>query len=496
MGIIQSQSIKGTFYVYLGLIIGFITSALIYPEYLTTEQIGLLAILLSYSSIFAQFACLGSSRIIVLAFPLFQNRDKHHHGILFIITAISIIGMILSLIILFIIKPYLLNNAKDTSGLFPEYYFYLIPLVFFNLAFILYDSYYKVLNNTVRGTILKEFVQRVLFLVFIIFYMLKLIEFGHYVILYVVSVAIPPLYLMLMLIREREFSMRPDFGYLTKSLTKYIADVGFYGILAGFGAIVITNVDRIIIERMLGLGATGVYATAAFFATIVIMPSRALYKIADPIIAQSWKKNDLEHISHLYVRSTLNQFIIGSLLFIGIWANIDNIFRILPPAFIEGKYVVFFIGLAFLSDMISGVAWFIVSNSKYYRLQSYFVLLLIILIVVSNILLIPVFGLSGSAAATFISKLFSNIILFLFLLWKYKFQPYKMSHLWVFIIAIVSFFTGYIIPAFESVIIDMLIRSTAITVVFVLLIYRFKISYEFNERLEYYFNTYVRRKKK
>jgi O-antigen/teichoic acid export membrane protein len=495
LGIIQSQSIKGTFYIYLGLIIGFITSALIYPEYLTKEQIGLLAVLLSYSSIFSQFACLGTSRIVILAFPLFQNKEKKNHGILFIITAISFVGLILSLIILFIIKPYLLDNEKDASGLFPEYYFYLIPLIFFNLAFIIYDSYYKVLNNTVRGTVLKEFVQRVLFLVFIVFYMAKLIEFGHYVILYVVSTAIPPLYLLVTLIREKEFNMKPDFGFLTKSLTRYIADVGFYGILAGFGSIVITNVDRIIIANMLGLGATGVYATAAFFATIVLMPSRALYKIADPIIAQAWKKNDLEHISHLYVRSSLNQFIIGSLLFIGIWANIDNIFRILPPTFVEGKYVIFFIGLAFLSDMISGVAWFIVSNSKYYRLQSYLMLLLIILIVVSNILLIPMFGLSGSAAATFISKLFSNIILFVFLTWKYKLQPYRLGHLWIFIISLIAYFTGYIIPVFESVYIDILIRSTAITVVFALLIYWFKISYEFNERLEYYFNTYVRRKK-
>lgn len=488
MGIIQSQSIKGTVYIYLGLIIGFITSALVYPEYLTTDEIGLLAILLSYSLVFSQFASLGTSRIAILAFPVFQDKNKHHHGLLSIITLISVIGLVLSLIILFLIRPALINNAKDPSGLFSEYFIYLVPMIFFNLAFLLYDNYYKVLMNTVRGTMMKEFVQRVLILVFVIFFIFKVIGFREYVILYVVAMAVPPVFLLIKLIQEKEFSMKPDISFLNKDMIKFILDVGLYGILAGFSAIIITNVDRILIERLLGLGATGIYTTVSFFAALIVMPSRALYKIADPIIAQSWKRNDLKHISYLYERSTLNQFLIGLLLFVGIWANVNNIFRILPEEFVAGKWVILFLGLTFLSDMLSGLAWFIISGSKHYRLLTYHMILLIALIIISNLILIPLWGLTGSAIATFISKIIYNLVMYLFLLRKYKLQPYHLNHLWILIIGLLAYLVGFIIPGMKSLILDIVIRSIAMTTVFAGLIYYLKISTEFNEKTHSYLN--------
>ena len=46
-----------------------------------------------------------------------------------------------------------------------------------------------------------------------------------------------------------------------------------------------------------------------------------------------------------YAKSTINQLIVGELLFLGIWANIHNIFKILPAEYEAGKYVIFFIGI-------------------------------------------------------------------------------------------------------------------------------------------------------
>ena len=75
MGIIQQQTIKGTIYSYLGVFIGAITINIIQPHALTTEQIGLIGILISFSTMFAQFSTLGFSGT-ARYFPYFRNQEN------------------------------------------------------------------------------------------------------------------------------------------------------------------------------------------------------------------------------------------------------------------------------------------------------------------------------------------------------------------------------------------------------------------------------------
>jgi O-antigen/teichoic acid export membrane protein len=214
-----------------------------------------------------------------------------------------------------------------------------------------------------------------------------------------------------------------------------------------------------------------------------------LLKISDPIIAQSWKNNDLAGIRDNYYRSSLNQFLIGSLLAIGIWGNIGNILRILPPAFAEGTYVVLFLSLAFLADMMTGTATYILANSKYYKYQTYYILLLVVLIIISNLLLIPLLGLTGAALATLISKVVSNIIRHQILFRKFKLQPYNGKFLLIIMIAGISYLVQYFIPEIRNLYVDLLVRSAMMSIVFIALALGLKISPEVNERFRWLINS-------
>jgi O-antigen/teichoic acid export membrane protein len=492
LGIIQRQAIKGTVYLYLGVIIGFITTALIFPKILSKEQIGLLSLLISYSVIFAQFASLGTSRIVIIIFPYFKSKEHKHHGLLFLMLAITAVGFVISLVGFFLLWDYIIEESKASSALFVEYFNYLLPLILFTLLFMILDSYYKTLHNAVKGIVLKEFIQRLLFLVFIVFYYLGYLNFHQYVLFYVIAICIPAIVLIISLIKDRELNLKPDFKFLNRDLNRLMLSVGFYGILIGFSGMVITNIDRIMVERFIGLGSTGVYTTTAYFATLVIMPSRALLKISDPIISQSWKNNDLKHLLYIYERTSINQLVIGSLLFIGIWANVGNIFRILPPAYEEGKWVIFFIGLAFMFDMISGAAGMILANSKFFKYQAYFMLLLIGLVVTTNILFIPRFGIAGAAFATCLSKLVTDLGLFLFLNIKYKLQPYSMRYVWIILFAGIAYIAGYIIPEIRNLYLDIIVRSGVITIVFLVLMLKTKMLYELNEKFDWAMDKFIR----
>jgi O-antigen/teichoic acid export membrane protein len=474
-------------------VLGFVTSALIFPKVLLKEEIGLLGILVSYSIIFAQFSSLGVNTVIIKLFPYFQNREKNHNGILFIGVVTAILGFLLSVVILFIIKPFVVQNANDTSTLLSDYYYYLFPLVFFTLFFNLFDSYFRVLMSAVIGTFTKEFLQRVFIFGSIILFFYGAVDFRWFVLLYVSSISMPTVLLFIMLVIRREFSLKPPKGFLTKDLSRHMLNVGFFGILSGFAGVVTLNVDRIMVERFLGLDDTGIYTTAFYFATLVIMPQRALVKIAGPMTARAWKENDRGQLFMIYQKSCTHLYLVGLFILAGLWVNVSNIFEILPPDYAAGKYVILFIGLAYLFDMAAGVSQQVLMNSDYFRYQSYFLGLMMALIISLNLIFIPPLGLTGAAIASALAKLLTNIARYLFILYRFNLQPYNLRFLVITLIGLASYLSGSLLTEFTNLYLDIIVRSTLITVVFWGLTLIFRISDEVNGFFRAFYSIFQRK---
>jgi len=483
LGIIVKQTIKGTIYSYLGVGLGFITTAILLPHLLKPEEIGLLNLLVAFSAIFAQFASLGMNSVTTRLFSYFRSIENNHHGFLFILISVSLIGFILSTVGYFILKPSIIENNIEKSYLFVEYIYYLVPLVFFTLFFIVLDNYNKVLFNASYGIFLKEFYQRILILISIILFALKLISFRYFVLTYVISLSLPTINLIIHLIRKKEFSLKYSSLLLKQKMRKSMYSVAFFGILGGFSGATIGYVDKIMVNALLDIQSTGIYATAAFFGVIVIIPSRSLLKIASAVIADAWKAKNLFIIKDVYYKSCINQLIIALLIFIGIWANINNVFKIIPAEFIRGKYVIFFICLANLIDMGTGVNGIIIGTSKYYRWQTYFIIFLAVLTIISNYLLIPKWGITGAAIATALSGFIYNFSRYIFLLVIYKFQPFNYKYLIVLTIGVISYYGSTLLPELSNFILDIIFRSGIIIVIYLPMIYFFNISSDLNQKI-------------
>lgn len=497
MGIIQKQAVRGTIYSYLGVGVGFITIVLLYPRIFSTSEIGLLRLLVAYSALFAQFATLGFPRVTTMMFTYFRDQDRKHHGFLFIALTVSLIGLIASLIGLLILKPYILGKGLEKSVLFSDYFYYIIPLIIFTLYYLVFDNYYKVLFNSVQGTFLKEFFQRILIFVSCILMLFGLIEFSTFVILFLIAFLMPALVLLILLIRDKQFFLKPDFSFLNPELSKRMVNVGFFGILTSFSGILVLNIDSIMINAYLDLSSTGIYAITFYFGQVILIPSRSLLKISSVVIADSWKNNDRSIINKIYYKSCLNQAIIGSLLFIGIWANIHNVFNegLLGQEFEPGKYVIFFIALASLIQMAGGTSNMILFTSHAYRVHTYFMAILVTLLVLSNVIFIPIVGITGAALASAISFLIFNIIKFIYLRRKFGFKPYDFRIFIVFLIAAGVYGINLLIPHFQNFIVDILIRSVIIAAIFIFLVLVFGISEEANKSLDNIFERIGLKKK-
>ena len=270
---------------------------------------------------------------------------------------------------------------------------------------------------------------------------------------------------------------------LAGSLTNRI-DLMMIGAMVGTTSLLAENSNQ-------GLKYITVYTIAAYMATMIEMPARALHNIITTFISKAWKENDLETIDALYKRSSITQMLSGLLIFVGIWVSIDNLLVITGKDYSEGKWVFLFLGIAKLIHLASGVNAKIINLSKYYIVSTYLMVSLVVITFVSNLILIPIFenipgrsGIEGAAIATSISLLILNFVSFLFLWIKYKLQPYNYKLILLLIIGLLIIFLNRFIPEIQNIYFDLLIRSVFVLSIFTPLVYILKLSEDFNRLLK------------
>ena len=478
MGIIAKQSIKGSVYTYAGAALGFISTGLLMPKFFAAEQIGLINLLIAITAIFSQFGGLGFVGVLSRLFPYFRDEEKKHNGVLSLGVIVSFVGFIVVFFVFLLLKPYLIESNSEKSALFVDNLFYLPVLIFFTVFFVLLDNYNKVLFDVASGLFLKELFVRIGNLVIIVIYAFGFINFKTFVFLYAGIYISPTFIISFLLMARKQFFISPLNRNLLKELKREIIKIAGFWIITGFSGMAILRIDSYMINEYLGLHATGIYAISFYFGALVAIPSRALRKISSIVIAESWKTNDLNNIHDVYKKSSINLFLVAVVLFIGLWSNIDNIYKIMPD-YISGKYVIFFIAIANIIDMLSGTNAIIIANSKDYRVMSYIMLFTLFLIIVSNMILIPMFQLTGGAVASLIAMSISFVIRYLFLYIKYRFSPFSYKHLIIIGIGIISYISAYFIYL-HNFYIEIIVKGTIIVFVFFGLAFILKVSIDMN----------------
>jgi O-antigen/teichoic acid export membrane protein len=488
LGTIRKQSIISTIYIYAGVIIGFVSTGILMPRFLSETQNGIVKLLISYSLLFAQFASLGFQTSTIRFFPYFKNKLKGHHGYFFLLTMVGIIGFGLFLILYYLIKGPVLDFESGKNSDFAHYFFLILPLTFFFLFFNLLDVYARVLIQSTIGTFLKELLQRIFILVVIVLFILNLIGFWYFIILYIVAASLPTLILFIYLFQRGEIFLKPDFSMIRQNLLSPMISLSVYGLLIGFSQIAISQIDSILINFFKNPAQTGIYAITFYYGTLVILPSRAVFRIAPTFIAEAFKKNDHDTIQSIQYKSCLNQLLLGAGLFALLWLNIDNVFRILPPEYLAGKYVIFFIGVTNLISMAGGLSSQVITNSDLYRYNGIFVLIYLILTVILNIILIQAVGIVGASIAAMLSMLVFTAIKFEFMRRRFKIQPYDRNHLKIVAISVLSFLVVSVFTYPDSLIFNILVKSSLFGLLFVGLNYLFRSSQDFNHFLDLYMN--------
>lgn len=483
MGIVIRQSIYSSIISYAGVVIGYINLLYLYPKFLSTDQIGLFRTIQDAAILFSPFAQFGLSQTIIRFYPQLARDKKSSHSFISLMSLLALVGFALFFLLFKIFESPLLAYFQDNAAEVIQYTNLVLWLTLILVMVSVMEAFSRSLLKTVVPNLLREVMARLFLSVLVLLYFTKTITFDQFIIGSVISYLIWLLILMFYLWRQGELSIQINFKSLDQKRLPELIKYSLLSFAGMAGLILIGKIDSMMVSAMLGFSANAIYTTAFYMATVIEIPKRALSQIAMPLISRAFERNDIKEVASLYRKTSINQLIIGSLLLIGVWINLDSMFALMPKGevFSVGKWVVIIIGAGKLVDMLFGPSSEIIVLSKYFKFNIVLILILAVLIVVSNNLLIPRYGIEGAAWGAAFALITFNAIKYFFIYSKYKIQPFDSNTLKVLLIASLVLAVNYFSSRLDFVVLDILLRSALTTLLFSGLILMTKVSPEANE---------------
>lgn len=491
MGIVKKQTILSSAYIYIGVALGFFSNIFFKPFALTTTEIGILSLIDSVSGVAAIVCSLGLTQVILRKFSLFKTSDGTNNGFLVFITTLSIFGFSAFLLTALFFPDFI----NQTKGFYNDLYF--VPLigitVFFRVLYRNLDVYVRLLQKPSVSIFFDGFIMKLVLFTTYFSVRYGFIDFHLTFILTVISYCIPGIALLIYTLNKSKFTLPTP--KLRNAPKKDWVILSLFGLITSTSTLVVFYTDQLMINYILGPAQLGIYSIMFFIGVFINIPSRGFKGVATSFLSDYWFKNEISKISDFYKRSSNNQGVIAVYIFFCIWISITEITQILPPEYAAGKYVVLFIALAQVTDMITGINSEIISTSPLYRWNAYFNVILVFLTIINNLIFIQLFEITGAAMASFFALLIVNTSRYFLLYYKYNLNPFSMKTVYLFLIlgAGIALMLVYPIQTGLNPFIAIIIKCSIVSIVFWLIIIKLKMSEDINELLFKYYNKLFRK---
>jgi O-antigen/teichoic acid export membrane protein len=475
MGIVIKQSVSNTLITFLGFVIGALNALYLYTQFLGKDFYGLTAFVLSTANIVMPLMAFGVQNTLVKFYPTFKTEvDKSQFLNLMLLLPLLVSALFF---VLFWLGYDLI--ASQISKENPEIYQYafLVPLVAFFMAYFeLFYAWVKVHLKSIFGNFLKE----VLLRVFVSIALLAVFK-GWITKIQFVYVLVFLYLIVTVLMALVAFSIRkPDFSVGILAHKKPYLVFSTYIIFSSSIAVLLLDIDKFMIAQYIPLDQIAYYSVAVFMALTISVPMRAMHQITHPITTQLMVKNKLKDLQDLYQKTSITLQISGGLIMVCILANVDAIYKLVPPEYAGGIWVVFIISISKYFDLMLGNNNSIVFNSKYYQTVLFLGLCLVGVTVIFNMLFIPRFGIEGAALATLLSIGIYSLAKLFFVVKKMHLFPFTMQTLVSLGICLGTFFTVYFINFSWYPILLILFKSSCAVLLYVGLHYYLKVSSDIN----------------
>ena len=148
--------------------------------------------------------------------------------------------------------------------------------------------------------------------------------------------------------------------------------------------------------------------------------------------------------------------------------------------------VVLLISIGTLINMASGPNGTILYFSEHYKMGVVLFIGLAVLVFALQVILIPMTGINGAAAATALSAVIYNAALSYFIWMKFRLQPFGTKNILTAGLILSCFLISYLLPVLNGPLVNMIFRSTVISGLFLLATYFLNIVPEFHSLLPFH----------
>ncbi len=471
MGIVLKQSLNNTMVTYAGFAIGALNTLFLYTNFMQADNYGLVQVVLSIAAVLMPFLAFGVPNALVKFYSSFSV-GKQQEGFLFMMLLLPLLFIIPVAILSYVSNAAigsLLSNKNSAVG---GYVWHIFIIGMAMAYFEVFYAWARVHMKSVFGNFLKEIFCRLGQSVLLLLLYFDVIEINFFinglVCFYVVRMLVMKFYAYKLKMPKTQLSFPNNWW----NIVKYSSLI----ILGGSTAIVLLEVDKVMLNNFMDLENVAYYAVAGFIATTIAVPARAMHQITYPLTAKYLNSNDKVALKQLYQKSSLTLFIIAGLLFLLIILNLKDLYLLLPKAYAGGFMIVFWIGLAKVYDAVLGNNNSILYNSDYYRSILFFGVLLALLAIGFNIWLIPAYGIKGAAIASFSAFFIYNSLKLYYVRTKFNMSPFTSETGKVFALLIVVGILFYTFTFSFHPILNIVLKSMLICLMYIGILYRFKIS--------------------
>lgn len=482
MGIVLKQSFINTLILLLGFTIGGLNVLFLYTHFLHEDYYGLITFLLSSANIILPLLVFGMQHTIIKFFSAYKTKGQQDQ---FLTTSLFLpLLIIIPLGLVGILAYETIADWLSRENTIIKPYTYLIFLVaIFMGYFEVFYSWSKVQLQSVFGNFVKELFARISTTILLILVYFEKITEEHFIYAIVIVYGIRMLIMMVY-----AFSIyKPRFVLKQPENFEEILSYSFYIILAGSAAGILLEIDKFMIPQLEQIAKVAYYSVGIYIASVISIPSRAMKQIINPLTAKELNTNNLVEVESLYKKSSVNLLATGGLLFLLINLNVKDLYVLIDkPEFSVGVLVVLLISISEMVKTAIGTNGAILTNSKYYRAFFYFSLAMAVSVIILNRWLISIFGIDGAALATLLVVFVYSIIKIYYVQRKLKMQPFTVNTIKVLFLITIVFFAFYFWNFSFHPIINIVLKTLLVSVVYIFLIIKLKVSEDIQEVLKYY----------
>ncbi|GAL67017.1 polysaccharide biosynthesis C-terminal domain-containing protein [Jejuia pallidilutea] len=476
MGIVASQSFKNILSTYLGFLVGAINTLFLYVNFMSDTYYGMVGFMLSAAYVMMPLMAFGVHNTIVKFYSSFKTRLSLN-SFLTLMLFLPLCIIIPTSIIGYVGYGAIGGFLASENAMIKNYLWHTIIIAGALAYFEVFYAWVKVQFQTVFGNFMKEVFHRVGAMVCLLLLYLKIIDVEQFMVSLVIVYILRMLVMMLY-----AFSIKlPVLIFKKVNGLTNILKYSFLIIVAGSIATVLLDIDKVMLGKYISIENIAYYNVAVFIATVIAVPQRAMHQILLPLSAKYLNENDMDSLANLYKRSSINLFIVSGLIFLLIILNINQLYTLIAPEYSIGLYIVLLISVAKLYDAILGSNNAILFNSNYYRVVLVLGVILVIVMVLLNVFLIPLYGLHGAAIATFIAMFFYNTAKVVVVYKVFGITPFSANTLKMGVSLTALTLAGYFWDFGFNAIVNILLKSALIVVVFLGIIYRLNFSEEIND---------------